>query len=340
MRRRRRAGTEPSRALSVAALRPPPGCDPDAVVLTFRVSGDVAGMRLDRFIQRRIPRLSRTRAQAVIRECGYHADGRRRRSSDIVRSGEIVLLVRERFQEPDVPLTFDVVHDDGEILGLNKPAGLPIHRTASYHRHTLTYLLRERYGPGGFVPRVAHRLDRETSGLVLCGRSTFAERGLKTAFERRAVRKTYLAIVHGLPDTDTGEITVPMARAREGLHVLMETREDGLAAHTEYRVVARRAEHALLSLSPRTGRQHQLRVHLAAIGHPIVGDKLYGPERERPFLEVMEHGLTPDLVARLGHPRQALHALAAEVPHPRTGVVLRVEVPLAPDLASLWESLP
>ena len=326
--------------LAVDTPPAPPGCDPDAVVLTFPVSGDVAGMRLDRFIQRRIPRLSRTRAQAVIRECGYHADGRRRRPSDIVRAGEVVLLVRERFEEPNVPLTFEVVHDDGAVMGIDKPAGLPIHRTASYHRHTLTYLLRERFEASGFVPRVAHRLDRETSGLVLCGRSLEAERGLKIAFQDHAVQKTYLAIVAGVPEQRAGEITHNMGPVREGLHLLMEIRDDGLAAHTEYRVLARRSRHALLALSPRTGRQHQLRVHLAAIGHPIVGDKLYGPEREQPFLEVIERGLSPDLLTRLGHPRQALHALSAALPHPVSGTRLRLEAPLARDLQQLWNSLP
>lgn len=297
-------------------------------------------MRLDQFIRQRIPRLSRTRAQAVVRECGYFEDGRRRRPSDIVRAGETVLLVRERFEEPDVPLHFAVVHDDGVVLGLDKPPGLPMHRTASYHRHTLAYLLREHYaGQERFIPRMAHRLDRETSGLVICALSGSAERTLMRAFEEHRVQKTYHAIVRGVPASRTGSITFPMAPVREGLHVLMEVRPDGLVSHTDYEVLGERGGHALLALFPRTGRQHQLRVHLAALGHPIVGDKLYGPDAERPFLEVIENGLTPALLESLGHPRQALHALSAELVHPETQRPLRLVAPFASDLAELWGRL-
>lgn len=297
-------------------------------------------MRLDQFIRRQIPRLSRTRAQAVVRECGFFPDGRRRRPSDIVRAGETVLLVRERFQEPDVPLHFGVVHDDGVVLGIDKPPGLPMHRTASYHRHTLAYLLREHYAEsGGFIPRMAHRLDRETSGLVICALSGGAERTLMRAFEEHRVQKTYQAIVRGVPEARTGAITLPMAPVREGLHLLMEVRDDGLASHTDYEVLDTRGGYARLALFPRTGRQHQLRVHLSAIGHPIVGDKLYGPEAERPFLEIIETGLTPSLLERLGHPRQALHALAADLVHPSTGAPLHLEAPFAEDLERLWGRL-
>jgi 23S rRNA pseudouridine1911/1915/1917 synthase len=120
----------------------------------------------------------------------------------------------------------------------------------------------------------------------------------------------------------------------------MEVRADGLAAVTDYQVLGRRAGHSLVELFPRTGRQHQLRVHLSAIGHSIVGDKLYGPEREAPFLEVIDQGgLTPALVARLGHPRHALHAHRLTFAHPVTGRPLTLEAPLSPDLVALWDAL-
>jgi len=198
----------------------PPGCDPASIILTFPVAPEHAGQRLDRFIQHRIPRLSRTRAQEVVRACAYRADGTRRRASERVRTGELVVLVRPPFAEPDVPLYFDVLYEDDAVLAVNKPAGLPVHPSASYHKHTLTHLLKQRFGEN--APQIAHRLDRETSGLLVCGRTRASERTLKIAFENRRVRKRYLAIVRGVMPEDEGRIALPMDRAKEGLHILME----------------------------------------------------------------------------------------------------------------------
>lgn len=316
----------------------PPGAPADAVVLTFAVPPEFAGLRLDRFLQQRMPRLTRTRAQNIIRACCYRRDGVLRRPSDIVRAGEIVYLVRDRFKEPQTPQTFGTVYEDDALLVVDKPAGLPMHPTATYHKHTLSYLLRQHYADAPFVPRIAHRLDRETSGLVLCGKTPEAERTLKRAFERHAIRKTYLAIVRGRVAADEGEIAFPLAPVREGLHVLMEVREpDGLTAVTRFRVLARSAEHSLLALSPSTGRQHQLRVHLSTIGHAIVGDKLYGPEREAPFLEYIETGLTPELELRLGLARQALHAFTLAFAHPATGAPCALRAALPDDMCALWQ---
>lgn len=317
-------------------MKPPPGCDPESIVLSFRVAREHAGQRLDRYIQTRIPRLSRTRAQRIVQACAFRDDGTRRRCSDRVRESETVLIVRPRFEEPETPQEFGVIHEDDSVLVVDKPAGLPMHPTATYHRNTLTYLLKQRYGEER-PPHIAHRLDRETSGLVVCGKTRESERRLKIAFERRQVRKAYLAIVRGRMPADEGELDMPLGPAREGLHVLMEVREDGSRAVTRYRTLERRGDHVLLRLTPVTGRQHQLRVHLAAVGAPIVGDKLYGPEGSQPFLDYIEGGMTPELLSRLGHDRHALHAAELEIAHPATAEPMRLEAPLAPDLAGLWK---
>jgi 23S rRNA pseudouridine1911/1915/1917 synthase len=310
------------------------------VVLTFEVAPEHAGVRLDRYIQIQIPRLSRTRAQQIVRACAVRLNGERRRPSHLVRAGEVVVLVRDKLIEPEVPLSFEVLLDDPDVLAIDKPSGLPMHPTATYHRHTLSHLLEQRYGgEGRYAPQIAHRLDRETSGIVLCGRSRASSRTLKMAFEAQRVQKSYLAIVRGVLAEDTGTIELAMAPVTSGLHVLMEPRPDGLAARTEWLVVERRAAHTLVELFPRSGRQHQLRVHLSSIGHPIVGDKLYGPEREAPFLEHIETGMTPALLARLGHVRQALHAASIRFAHPATGQPAEVRSPLPPDLADLWATL-
>jgi 23S rRNA pseudouridine1911/1915/1917 synthase len=344
LRRRRRDRvrdpTPPSEAARLAAEARPVGTPPDAVVLRFIVPNELAGLRLDRFVQQRMTRLTRTRAQKIVRSSAVRLDGVRRRPGDLVRSGETVYLVRERFIEPETPLEFGVLHQDDAVLLVDKPAGLPMHPTATYHKHTLSYLLRERYEPlGEFVPRIAHRLDRETSGVVLCARTLPAERLLKRAFERHQVEKSYLAIVVGGPPEAEGDIDLALAPVSEGLHVLMEVNPAGLTAFTHYEVLATTGRHSLLALFPRSGRQHQLRVHLAALGCPIVGDKLYGPEREAAFLEYIETGLTPELLARLGHARQALHAHTLSFAHPENGERFRAVAPLPSDLAELWATL-
>lgn len=318
----------------------PAGSPPDAVVLRFVVPSELAGLRLDRFVQHRMPRLTRTRAQKIVRSSAFRLDGQRRRPSDIVRRGEIVYLVRERFEEPATPLHFGVIHEDEAVLVVDKPAGLPMHPTATYHKHTLSYLLRTRYEPAGlFVPRIAHRLDRETSGIVVCARSLPAERQLKKAFERHEIDKSYLAVVRGQLPAPCGDIALPMSPVREGLHVLMEINPEGLTAFTHYEVLDQTATHALVALFPRSGRQHQLRVHLAALGCPIVGDKLYGPEREAPFLEYIETGMTPQLRERLGHERQALHAHTLTFTHPERKTRFRAVATLPSDMVELWARL-
>lgn len=245
-------------------------------------------------------------------------------------------MVRPPFEEPNVPLYFDILYEDEAILALDKPSGLPVHPSASYHKNTLTYLLRQRFGPN--PPQIAHRLDRETSGLLLCGRTREAERGLKMGFENRRVSKRYLAIVRGVMPDDEGRIELPINTAKEGLHLLMEvTREDeGYPSVTRYRAIARRDGATLVALAPESGRQHQLRVHLNAIGFPIIGDKLYGPEGHQPFLDYIETGMTDELRQRLGHERQALHAYGLEFTHPITGGRKTLRAPLPDDLVRLW----
>jgi 23S rRNA pseudouridine1911/1915/1917 synthase len=271
-----------------------------------------------------------------VKSCAYRADGSRRRPSERVRAGEHVVLVRPPFEEPNVPLYFDILYEDDAILAVDKPSGLPVHPSATYHKNTLTYLLRQRFGPN--APQIAHRLDRETSGLLLCGSTREAERALKIGFEKRRVSKRYLAIVRGVMPDDEGRIELPMDRAKEGLHILMEVTPEGegYPSVTRYRVLARHDDATLVSLAPESGRQHQLRVHLNALGFPIVGDKLYGPEGSQPFLDYIETGMTDELRQRLGHERQALHAHALEFMHPTQGEPMILRAPFAEDLVQLW----
>ena len=343
--RTRRRGDGPKRPRPLAEV--PAGYDPNSVVLTFAVPNELDAQRLDRFLSWRIPRLTRSRATEIITACCVLPDGTRRVPTERVWAGETVMLVREKFVEPDAPREFAILYEDDAIVAIDKPPGLPVHPSATYHHNTLTSLLTRRFTIAGGPPppQIAHRLDKETSGIVVCTRPGPDDAHVKHQFATRGVQKEYLAIVRGSMTSDEGEIDRPMRPATVGLHNMMETCEPGsegpaLEARTRYRVIERKPSATLVHLFPETGRQHQLRVHLASIGFPIVGDKLYGPEREAIFLEIIERGgLDDDLRARLGHVRHALHACSVTFRHPRTGELLQITSPLPQDLVELWARL-
>jgi 23S rRNA pseudouridine1911/1915/1917 synthase len=308
----------------------------DIIPLRLLVPQECAGWRLDHFLKFRIHRLSRTKIRSIIQTQVKMPDGRRARPASGVRSGEIILLNRPAPKEPPVPRHFTVLAEDDTFIAIDKPAGLPMHTTAKFYRNTLVAVLRERY-PGQPM-QICHRIDRETSGVLLVARTPEAATFLKKAFARRAVSKSYLAIVHGAPP-DEGLIELPMKLLDSPTKLMMGVAEDGLPSVTRYRVLQRFPAHALVACEPRTGRQHQIRVHLAALGHPIVGDKLYRAS-ERQFMEYCDNGMTPELLEAFdGLPRHALHAHRLTFPHPRTGAAVTVESPLPADLAAYLDEL-
>jgi 23S rRNA pseudouridine1911/1915/1917 synthase len=310
--------------------------DGDTIELDILVPHECAGWRLDHFLKRRIGRLSRTRIQQIIEDQISFADGRRARPSTPVRAGETVHLRRPVPVEPDVPRHFEVLHEDASVLVIDKPAGLPMHTTAKFLRNTLTALLRERY-PAERM-EVAHRIDRETSGIVLVARGPRVASLLTQAFARRTVDKTYLALVKGAPP-DEGTIDLPIKLLDTPTRIMMGPAPDGRAAVTRFRVVRRLPGHALCEARPETGRQHQIRVHMAAIGHPIVGDKLYGAG-EALFMRACDEGVTPELLALFDNlPRHALHAHRLVFPHPSDGRRLAIESPLPADLRAYVDAL-
>jgi 23S rRNA pseudouridine1911/1915/1917 synthase len=302
------------------------------------VPPECGGWRLDHFLKRRIGRMSRTRIQSIIGEQISFPDGRPARPSSQVRAGETILLRRPAPVEPEVPRDFEVLYEDASVMVIDKPAGLPMHTTAKFWRNTLTAVLRERY-PNERM-EMAHRIDRETSGVLLIARGHEVASFLTRAFARRTVDKTYLALVKGAPP-DEGEIDLPLKLLDTPSHVMMgpTARGDGLPARTRYRVVRRFAEHALCEASPETGRQHQIRVHMAAIGHPIVGDKLYGAG-EALFMRSCDEGVTPELLAAFDNlARHVLHAHRLTFPHPATREDMTVESPLPADLRDYMAGL-
>ncbi len=311
----------------------PPGIEPDWIPLEFIVRPEHAGWRADLFIANQIPRLSRTKVQKILRRAAFDDQGRPVKPNRCLFEGEIITLYRRPPEEPDTPRHFGILFEDEWILAIDKPAGLPVHPTARYFRNTLTGLLQERYGDD--KPTLAHRLDSETSGVLLCAKSREAERALKVMFADRKIQKEYLAVVLGIPDPPSGRIEVPLGPDRASpIRVKMAHDPQGLPSLTEYQVVRTDGTRALVSCRPRTGRQHQIRAHLAHLGHPIVGDKMYGPDASV-FLDYVEHGPTEEVLARAGYWRQALHAAAIRFTHPMTEQAMHIASPLPEEIATL-----
>ncbi len=307
----------------------------------FVVEANYAGWRLDRYLKEKIRRLSRERIQKLIEtRLEWNGSGKLEPSTRVV-PGMSFALLKEGEPEPEVPLEFGVVHDDGELLVVDKPAGLPVHPTARYAAHTFTTLAKARFPDRKVDP--AHRIDRETSGLLACGCAPQWTKALKAAFAQSRVRKTYLALAVGEPSEDRFAVDAPIALTLgSAVRVRMHVHPDGLAAATDFEVLGRRrapdgAPVALLACRPRTGRQHQIRAHLHHAGLNMVGDKIYGHD-EMVFDRFTRGALTEEDHRRLRLPRHALHAWRLELPHPRTRAPVALEAPLAEDLREFWEA--
>jgi 23S rRNA pseudouridine1911/1915/1917 synthase len=312
---------------------------PRIVERRIEVEPDFEGWRLDLYLRRVIPRLSRTRLQAIIRDWTTAADGRRLKAHSPVRAGEVLTVRRHARPEPPYPREFTVLHDEPELLVVDKPANLPVHASARYYYGTLMRLLDERFPGQGL--QICHRLDRETSGCMVIARGKDAARSLKTAFAERRVHKTYLALVHGEPSWDEQRCQLPLRlvpRSASELGVRMEIcpgAPDGLPSETEFRVLDRGRDVALVECKPLTGRQHQIRVHLLALGHPIVGDKLYahGDAAFRRYCARAETLTDEQVAAEFGLPRHALHAARVIFPHPSAHRHVDVCAPCPVDMA-------
>ena len=311
------------------------------VEIEFTVEPNYAGWRLDRYLCEKIRRLSRTRVQRIIDRDLISA--RRLKASSLVAPGLTFRLRRRVRDEPVVPENVRELYRDDWLLVLDKPAGLPIHPTARYQNSTLVAVLRARYGEG-FKADPAHRLDRETSGLVVCARTAEASRRLMRAFAGGEVDKEYLALCEGHPAEDEFEVDAPIAEGGEVVRIAVRIdRQRGKPARTRFTVEERFVKDglpfALLRARPQTGRQHQIRVHLKEAGHPVVGDKIYGRD-EGYFDRFSKHCLEPEAWSHLRLDRHALHAARIGFAHPGHGRRVSFEAPLPEDLAAFLPPSP
>lgn len=303
----------------------------------IELPSDAAGLRLDQALARALPQYSRARLQQWIEAGAVEVDGRHPRAKERVVGGERVSLMARL--EPDTrvapePLQLSVVHQDKALIVIDKPAGLVVHPGAGNPRHTLQNALLALDAKLAVVPRagLVHRLDKNTSGLLVVARTPEAHAALVAVLAAREIERTYLAICTGVM-TGGGTVDAPIGRHRSQ-RTRMTVRNDGREAVTHYRVLKRFRAHTLARVQLETGRTHQIRVHLAHVGYPIVGDPAYGGRRRLPA------GCGAALVAALAaFPRQALHATRLALTHPLTGRALEWESPLPEDMAGLVTAL-
>jgi len=299
-------------------------------LVEFVVEPNYAGWRLDFYLRQKLARLSRTRIQALIRKQFPPS----LKPSTPVKPGMRLQLRRLLPKEPSVPgpNALLVLFEDEDLLVLDKPAGLPVHPSARYFHNTLVAQLAGRF-PKPLAP--AHRLDRETSGLLVCSKTPEASRGLMRAFAASQVHKEYLAIVEGHPPWACCTVEAPIAEGGKAIRIAVRICPEGKAAATQVEVLERferrGAFFCLLKCRPLTGRQHQIRVHLKHAGFPIVGDKIYGPD-EMFFDRFSRHCLEAEAWQRLRLPRHALHASFLGFCHPRSQKPMQFEAPLPGDL--------
>ncbi len=336
-----------NRPLDEDAVVRPDGMPEGAILRVLRVPAELAGMRLDRFVQSQLRSTSRTRACAMVKRGAYSVSGRPRRPSERVRADECIALWRLPFEDTSGQAPLPILYQDAHLLVIDKPPLVTVHPTARHHRNTVIKRLRAER-PDEFLALI-HRLDRETSGILLLARSLESERAFKRKLEERSlsresddqrgVEKIYLALTRGVPPD--GMVDVPIEPdIGNPLRVKMRVAppDTGLTARTSLTVKHTRGGYAWVECALHTGRQHQIRVHLSHLGCPIVGDKLYGPD-ERLLARAADDALSTDDVLLLELPHHALHAHIYRMRHAITGEALQVTAPMPQDLNEFWAKI-
>ena len=309
--------------------------------LKFVVSPEEAGSRLDRFVSAHITELSRTRVQELIEGGLAVLNGMPAKGSQKVRADDIVEVTptpRPAMKAEAERIPLDILYEDDDLIAVNKAAGMTVHAGAGNSRGTLVNALLGRgqalsQGGDPLRPGIVHRIDKETSGILLVAKNDFTHAKLADSFRERTIEKTYIALVQGILTEERGRIELPIARDPVRRNRMTAKRAASLpnarAARTDWRVLARIDSTTLLGVQLHTGRTHQIRVHFAALRHPVVGDTLYGASGH---LLVGNSSLPP-----LG--RNFLHAAKLGFRQPRTGQTIQLTAPLPAELRNYLAKL-
>ena len=324
----------------------PSGPTAAPVPMRCTVGEGESGQRLDRFLASRGFLPTRSRIAGLIRRGHVRVDGEVRKASFLVPAGaEVEVLI-----PPEPPSTvepeaieLDVLHEDEWLIVVDKAAGMASHPAPGCPTGTLVAALLHRWNLGGpwpdpQRPGIVHRLDRDTTGVMVVAKTPVAMHHLARQFAERTVAKRYLAIALGRPAANTGEIDLPIGRDPTDRRRMQARRGQRRSASSRYEVRAGLGESgqaaSLLEVVPQTGRTHQVRVHLASLGHPLVGDRLYGSGRARRGTATAEEAATLE-----AFPRHALHAGSLRLRHPSDGRFVEFEAPLPADLRGLLRAL-
>jgi 23S rRNA pseudouridine1911/1915/1917 synthase len=308
-----------------------------AISLTTIIPENLQGARLDQALAILFSDYSRARLQLWVREGKVTVDGKQLRSKDKVLAGQALHLAATLQQEifwQGEPIQLDVIYEDASLLIINKPAGLVVHPAAGNLTGTLVNALLHHAPELKNIPRagIVHRLDKDTSGLLVVARTLPAHTDLVAQIQARTVKREYLAIVNGT-FTAGGTIDAPVGR-HSRQRTKMAVLESGKTAVTHYRIAERFRAHTALQVFLETGRTHQIRVHMAHIGHALIGDPTYGGRLKMPAgcSEVLR-----DMLRNFG--RQALHAIRLSLTHPKTGQEMQWEAPFPEDIQILMRCL-
>ena len=289
-----------------------------------------AGLRLDRLVVRHFPELSRTRVQELIEQGLVLLNGKAAKDSHKVHANDVIRVVpqeRPPLQAEPEAIPLDVLYEDDDVIAINKPAGMSVHAGAGNSHGTLVNALLGRgqqlsQNDDPVRPGIVHRLDKETSGILLVAKNDFAHAKLSEAFRQRAIRKIYIALVQGILEEESGRIELAIARDPNRRTRMTATRalllRNSRPARTDWRVLAKIDATSLLELQLHTGRTHQIRVHFSALRHPVVGDTLYGATGQ------LHVGRTT--LPALG--RNFLHAAKIGFTQPHSGKLIELSAPL------------
>lgn len=307
---------------------------PDDPYRPLIVSDKAAGRRADVFLALRFSDWSRTTFARWIREGRVVSEERSLKPSTTLRLGERLRVYVPGIAPVEAPPELPpVLWEDPRLIALNKPPGMLMHPVGQKWAWSLLGAVREAR-PGAHID-LSHRLDKETSGVVMVSKDEAANRHMKQSFEQRKVGKIYWAIVRGVVPWEEERLDAPLGHAAGSkVNLRVGVVEGGDRALTRFKVLRRMAAHSLVACKPLTGRTHQIRVHLEHLGFPILGDKLYG-QPDEVWLEHLAHGVTDAVRAAIGFPRHCLHARALVFPHPESGQMVRVKAPLPADMRAL-----
>lgn len=319
--------------------------DPDEGRIETPIDAEVAGARLDAFLAAKYAEFSRVQWRKAINAGRVQVNGERAKAAYRLSAGEIVTLelperVADRPQPEAIPL--DILYEDDALVAINKPAGMVVHPAKGHWNGTLAAALVHHFdqlsSTGGLTrPGIVHRLDRETSGVLVVAKNDRVHLALSRQFEARTTEKEYLALTHGVPDRDRDMICQPIGahpyqREKMAIRAGHSTSRD---AETFYEVQERLAGFGVVKVMPKTGRTHQIRVHLAHIGCAVLCDRLYSGRSRISLGEIRDHVEDDNLVLE----RVALHACRLNIEHPDTGERIEFVAPLAADIVATLEAL-